>query len=281
MKAKLKKLGYYPISVFRAIKAGNGTDRSFEDIILDKLNINIKAISHRGYTAACPENTLIAFKESKIRGYDYVEADVMFTSDNVPVIIHNTSIDETSDGTGKVAEMTYEELQQYDFGSWYSEKYIGTTIPTFTEFILLCKHIGLRPYIELKGTMTIDNIKLLINIVKRHGMQKYATWISFNGDYLAIVKDNDVTARIGYLTSSDNGLDFAATLLTGQNEVFVDTEYTKVTDEWVDKCINKNLALEVYTVNSKDDIKQLHPYVTGVTSDTCIAGRILCEAVFN
>ena len=279
MKAKIRQLlGCYPISVFRAIKAGNGTSRTLEDVALDKANGHVKSICHRGHTLTAPENTLEAFIEAKLHGYEYVEADVTFTSDGTPVIIHDATIDRTSDGSGAVADMTYDELRQYDFGEWYSDKYIGTTIPSFDEFIALCKNIGLKPYIDLRGTMTVVDVKELVTTVKRHGMQKHATWISFNIDYLSAVKDADNKARLGRLTDNENGIIEAVTLLTGSNEVFVDADYTKVTDAWIDKCIANNVELELYTVNSKRAIQQLNSYVTGVTSDTYKAGRVLYEA---
>ena len=98
----------------------------------------IKAVAHRGYSTEAPENTLPAFRLAKENGFDYVECDVVFTSDNVPVLLHDSSIDRTSNGEGKISSLTYEEVSQYDFGSWFSEEYAGVKIPTFDEFLKLC-----------------------------------------------------------------------------------------------------------------------------------------------
>ena len=106
---------------------------------------NVRTIAHRGYSAVAPENTIPAYILAKQMGYKYVECDVSFTSDNVAVLLHDSTIDRTSNGTGSIADMPYEQAAQYDYGSWKSSEYTGTTIPTFEEFIMLCKKIGLHP----------------------------------------------------------------------------------------------------------------------------------------
>ena len=114
-------------------------------------DLNVKAINHRGFSTEAPENTIPAYIMSKNKGFTYVEADVSFTSDGVAVLLHDATIDRTSDGTGNISSMTYEYALQYDFGSWFSAEYAGVKIPTFTEFVTLCKRLGLHPYIELKS----------------------------------------------------------------------------------------------------------------------------------
>ena len=79
-------------------------------------NPNIKTISHRGFSAEAPENTLPAFYLAKLKGFNYVECDISYTSDGRIVVIHDRTIDRTSNGSGSVNEMTLSELRQYDFG---------------------------------------------------------------------------------------------------------------------------------------------------------------------
>ena len=112
-------------------------------------NPNIRAVNHRGYCTEAPENTLSAFRLSKKMGFRYVECDVSFTSDTVPVLLHDSTVDRTSNGSGNISAMTLEQVKALDFGSWKSAEYAGEKIPTFEEFMLLCKQIGLHPYIEI------------------------------------------------------------------------------------------------------------------------------------
>ena len=112
-----------------------------------------------------------------------IETDVRFTRDDVPVLIHDTTIDRTSNGSGKVSEMTYEQLKSYDFsyvdGKDFSA-YRGTRIPTFEEFAAFCAKYHVHPFIELKEEMTASQVKTLTDLTAKYGIQYQSTWISFN-----------------------------------------------------------------------------------------------------
>ena len=79
-----------------------------------------------------------AFQKAYEYGYKYVETDVTFTADGVPVLLHDDSIDRTSNGSGKIASLTYEYVRTLDFGSWKSKEYAGEKIPSFDEFMAFC-----------------------------------------------------------------------------------------------------------------------------------------------
>lgn len=242
-------------------------------------NCNIKSVNHRGFYSA-PENTIPAYILSKQNGYKYVECDVSFTSDNVAVLLHDATIDRTSDGSGKITEMTYSEALRYDYGSWKSEAYAGTHIPTLEEFLLTCRGLGLHPYIELKpGSYTKEQILAIVGLVKATGMKGNVTYISFTLSYLSYVKEADSNARLGYLIEpiTSEALENAATLKTDTNEVFMDTNYGKVTDEIIQMCIDADIPLEVYTVNDPEKIKAMHPYITGLTTDSQSLEKILYD----
>ena len=107
------------------------------------------SVGHRGWYKA-PENTLAAYRESYNHGFKYVECDVQFTKDGVAVLLHDDTIDRTSNGSGTLSQMTYAELLQYDFSYDDSDTvndfsaYRGEKIPTFVEFIALCNELGLH-----------------------------------------------------------------------------------------------------------------------------------------
>ena len=116
------------------------------------INYFVKGINHRGANLEAPENTLPAFKLSKKNGFMYVETDVAFTSDNVAVLLHDETIDRTSNGTGNISQLTYDYVRSLDFGSWFSSEYAGTKIPSLDEFLTLCRNLSLHPYLELKSS---------------------------------------------------------------------------------------------------------------------------------
>ena len=243
-------------------------------------DLNVKAINHRGYSRQAPENTIPAYIMSKQMGYTYVECDVSFTADSVAVLLHDSTIDRTSDGSGNIQSLTYQQVLQYDFGSWFNRKYAGTKIPTFKEFMMYCKGLALHPYIELKisGGYTEEQIKQVVDEVELCGMKGKVTYISFDAKYLEYVKNYDEEARLGYLADVKTfTIKTANSLKTDKNEVFMDVDYRNATEEKVALCIENGLPMEVWTVNDANIIKKLNPYVSGVTSDNQIAGKILYD----
>src|SRR5690554_608655 len=87
-------------------------------------------IAHRGGGTLAPENTLVAFRIGHAQGFTMMEYDVKLSSDGVPVLLHDDTINRTSDGTGAAAELCIADLLRHDFGSWHSATYAGEPIPS-------------------------------------------------------------------------------------------------------------------------------------------------------
>ena len=242
----------------------------------------VKTIAHRGYSVDAPENTLPSYILAKKMGYYYVECDVAFTSDGVAVLLHDSTIDRTSNGTGNISNMTYEQVLQYDFGSWKSEEYTGTKIPTFREFITLCKELGLYAYIELKsdGNYTQENVNSVIYEVDRAGMRGNVSYASFPVEYLQWVKEADPYARIGVGASDITSgiIDRATSLKNGNNEIFISAYYLGLTDAKVKLCMEADIPLEVWTVDDPNWVtKQMNPYITGAATNELNIEKLLYE----
>jgi glycerophosphoryl diester phosphodiesterase len=239
---------------------------------LAHVNFKVKAVNHRGYCTQAPENTLAAYRLSAENKFEYVECDISFTSDGVPVLLHDNTIDRTSNGTGSISGMTFAEARSYDYGSWFSAEYAGEQIPTAEEFIALCRKLALHPYIELKSG-TEAQIKSLVNIVKRYGMLRNVTWISFNASYLRYVKAADPFARLGFVVSSiaESTINTAKELQNDANDVFIDSG----SNDNISMCIEAGIPVERWTVNSDAAVLALDPYISGVTSDSVHAGIVL------
>lgn len=214
----------------------------------------IPLISHRGYSSGAPENTMPAFTLAVQRGYQLLETDVMFTKDGVPVLIHDSQIDRTSNGSGKVSEMTYEQLKSYDFsyvdGKDFSA-YRGTCIPTFEEFAAFCAKNNVHPFIELKAQMTEAQIHKLTDIATKYGIQYRSTWISFQYDNLKYVKSSHPQSSLCLLTDqvSSRALSYVAQLKNTVNTVCLgaNAAYLKPAD--CARCLSKHIPLGVWTVN--------------------------------
>lgn len=269
---------------------GNGSGENLNVAAVD-YDKNVKAIAHRGYSTEAPENTIPAYILAKQKGFNYAECDVSFTSDGVAVLLHDSTIDRTSDGSGSISGMTYTQAAQYDFGSWKSADYTGTKIPTFAEFIKLCRGIGMHPYIELKnnGGYSQEAVSGLVDTVKSCGMGGKVTWVSYNATFLGYIKTADSSARLGYLvdTTTEDKATAAVTMIqslqTEENEVFADLALAYLNDTKLQHFIDAGIPVEVYYISADaaavaDKILEAHSYITGFCTDVCIAGKVLYDA---
>ncbi|MCC5800902.1 glycerophosphodiester phosphodiesterase [Rossellomorea vietnamensis] len=96
---------------------------------------HVENIAHRGAAAYAPENTIASYDLAVDMKADYIEIDVQRSKDGELVVIHDTSVDRTTDGSGKVGDLTLEEMKSLDAGSWKGEQFAGEEIPTFEEVL--------------------------------------------------------------------------------------------------------------------------------------------------
>lgn len=105
--------------------------------------------AHRGASAIAPENTIAAFRAAEGTGADGIEFDVRVSRDGVPVVIHDDTVERTTDGRGEVRRMSVRELQALDAGGWFGSAFAGERLPTLEE-VLVWAGERLRLNLEIK-----------------------------------------------------------------------------------------------------------------------------------
>ncbi len=138
-------------------------------------------LAHRGASAYAPANTLAAFRLAEELGADGVELDVRLSADGVLVVIHDDTVDATTDGHGRVRDMTLPELKRLDAGSWFDPRFAGERIPTLEEVVeALGPHMVLN--IELKGSSWRSEglEQAVVNLVEEQHLDKRVILSSFN-----------------------------------------------------------------------------------------------------
>ena len=136
--------------------------------------------AHRGDLAHAPENTLPSFQQAMQKGADGVELDAKLTADGHVIVIHDTTVDRTTDGTGRVASLTLDAIRKLDAGKWFNEKFIGTKVPLLEEVF---ETVGSDKMINIELTnyaSARDGLVLKVcELIKRHNNQSQILFSSF------------------------------------------------------------------------------------------------------
>jgi glycerophosphoryl diester phosphodiesterase len=147
----------------------------------------VQNVAHRGYSAIAPENTLPALAAAGPAGATLVEFDVRTTADGVPVVIHDRTVDRTTNGTGAVWELTIDEVRALDAGSWFSPAYGGVRVPLLAEVLDLLA--GSRLLLEIKPPATLEQVKVILASVADRGLLGRTVVQSFDPEILRLVRD--------------------------------------------------------------------------------------------
>ena len=249
------------------------------------------SINHTGYSEEAPENTLAAFEKSIEHEFDTIETDVRFTSDGVAVLLHDRSINRTgryADGSIieeeiNIDELTFEQAQQYDYGIYKGNEFAGTKLNTFSELLDFCKNKGIKAYVEVKNNSPVsdEQIAQLVKSVEDMGLEDNITWISYGQDILEKISEYDPDARLGLVVDEINErfINRALALQNGENYVFIDS--LERTEEACQLCEQYGLPMEVWIVDTIEEIQSMSPYISGVTSDNVVADDYVTKTTFN
>ena len=231
---------------------------------------NPAVIAHRGASNEAPENTLAAFSRAVSLGADAVELDVALCKTGEPVVIHDDTVDRTTDGTGEVAELPLAALKDLDAGGWFDGAYRNERIPTIDEVF---DAIGGQAFINIE----IKNIRrpfdrtpaVVVDSVLRHGLTEKVFFSSFNPFALRSVRHRIPACPAGLLIVRGMSYRLAGSLsglISGHDAVH--PEQSDVSVESVRAAHRRGKAVFVYTVNDPADIRRmLDAGVDGIITD--------------
>lgn len=221
-----------------------------------------RVIAHRGFSGVAPENTLAAFRKAIEIGADMFELDVLLSKDGRVVVIHDDTLDRTTSGVGRVAELTLAELQALDAGSWFSEEFAGERIPTLEETLALAKgHVLVN--IEIKTEAVTDRalggiVDKTLDLVRRAAMMDQIVISSFDPRALAQARElsPDVktaslyNARLQEQLSPREVMDAVGSMGFNLSRKQVDADV-------VAACHRLERPVAVYTVNETGEMERL------------------------
>jgi len=147
----------------------------------------IDVIAHRGASAYAPENTLAAFRLAAEMRADWFELDCRLTGDDQLIILHNDTVDKTTNGKGAAGEMTLAHLRTLDAGSWFEPKFAGERLPTFEEALDLAKRLQIGVYAEIKSS---DDDGILIGRLVRATSDRKRMTPGLRREMMNLVKES-------------------------------------------------------------------------------------------
>ena len=232
-----------------------------------KSNKKCYKIAHRGLSGAYPENTLLAIKKAGEYNCDMVEFDVNYTKDNKFILMHDDTIDRTTNGTGNTNTLTLTEIKELNIdGGKNSDIFTNLKVPTLEEALLQCKTSNLIPFIELKSQIPTSLCNSIVSILDSFDMVETVIITSFNHDLL--FKIQQINRKITICPIADLTL-VNVNKFKDRDNTLLSVPYPSNFDfEALKEANSKGLPVMTWTVNDKESIDLLQSKnIDGIISD--------------
>lgn len=188
------------IAVFCAINLGKSPISS-KFVLASYGNEPQQFIAHRGFSSVYPENTIPAIEGAIENGFYGVEFDIHTTKDGVWILNHDSTIDKMTDGSGEIAEMTFDELQEYTIDNGNGiENFESLKLPKFEDALKIIKESTIIPFIEIKGYDPVA-FQNLIDLIDNYGFSDKAVIISFDMEALLGIREIDKNIKLMFITN--------------------------------------------------------------------------------
>lgn len=233
-------------------------------------------IAHRGAKAHAPENTMSSFQLAVESKADGVEFDIKLTKDGQIIIIHDLTVDRTTDGKGKVKDFSLSELQKLDAGKFFSEKYSGESIPLLSDVLKsLPSQFIINIEITNYGSLFDGLAKKAVNLVNELGTEKHVIFSSFFPSNLMITNKIAPEIPVAILANAGfSGWLSRSNLMSGISPQFVHPYHSDVDKNFVDRQHDMGRKVNVWTVNDPGEMERLaNLKVDGIITDDPLLAR--------
>ncbi|MFJ8528823.1 glycerophosphodiester phosphodiesterase [Bacillus sp. NPDC094106] len=216
--------------------------------------------AHRGVKGTHPENTMIAFQEAELIGADGIELDVHLSKDGELVVIHDETVDRTTNGVGLVSEKTVKELQALDAGSHKNPSFHEAKIPTLREVFTWLSTTNLQLNIELK-TDVIHYPKIeekVIELVREYHLSNQIIFSSFNHDSVSVLAK--IAPEIPRAILYDEPLADPIAEAKKREAAGLHPNFRLLTKEFVQSAQQQGYVFRPYTINEYKDLQTMIDY---------------------
>lgn len=223
-------------------------------------------VAHRGASAYAPENTLSAIKKAITMGVDMIEIDVQLSKDKQVVVMHDLSVDRTTNGNGRVRDLLFDEIRKLDAGSWFSSEFAGEKVPTLEEVIETVKG-KCKLLIEVKRVKTSkpEIEAKIIQLINKHNAHNWCIVQSFESEVVKNIQalDNSiechklVTMNISVLPLHVDSRIKTGTIYKYKTVQSINPYFKMLNKRKVDKIHSRGQKIITWTVNEKQDMKRM------------------------
>lgn len=226
----------------------------------------VLVIAHRGASGHAPENTLAAFKRAVALGATFIETDLQLSRDARFVAIHDDTVNRTTNGHGKVQELSLADLRKLDAGSWFGSEFTGERIPTLEEILEFSKKHDVVFYLELKPAGSWAGEPALIGALRASGEIARTVVISFDSRILEALRKIEPTVMTGLLFNGQIGRPLDRAVEVGARQLAVRGDL--VTPALLADARKRDLQVVCWTVNHPAHMRMLiEAGVDGIISD--------------
>lgn len=218
-----------------------------------------RLVAHRGGGSLAPENTLAAIRLGQSLGYTAHEFDVKLTLDGVAILMHDPTLERTTNGKGRAADLAWEALRGLDAGSWHSGKFKGEPIPTFEAAAKLLREKETKAHIEIKPTPGFDRETGLrvAELTLRYwaGAEVPPVFSSFSFEALMAARDAAPDIPRGWLIDTFTEADWPR--LERLDATSLHTNAKKISPERIAEIRRRGYQVMLYTVNDAAFAREL------------------------
>jgi len=217
-----------------------------------------RVIAHRGFSGAAPENTIAAVRAAIEIQADMVEIDVTLTADGRVVVIHDETLDRTTNGGGLVSDFSLTALQQLDAGSWFAPRFAGERIPTL-DAVLDEVEGRILLNVEIKSE-SVDRgvVPKVASSIRKRGMIDQVVVSSFSPTALEQMHSEapEIRTAVLYNTKFHKGQD-SVEIVTDLGASVFNIKRQRLTKKMMRRCADNDIPVGIYTVNKPARMRRL------------------------
>lgn len=220
-------------------------------------------IAHQGASALRPPNTLSAFRHAIDLGADWIELDVVTSSDAVVVVSHDTSVDRCTDGHGYIAQMPWAQIARLDAGIRFGQQFAGERIPTLEETVEFVREQPIRLCIEIKADTTdefLRTTRLTVQVLRACHYIRPAVITSFSAECVRAVKAMEPLLSVALDPVRQDGTCSPWELcqqVLGCGANFMLHDYKALTADIVDEAHQHGFGLWAWTVDDPEQMRRI------------------------